>query len=107
MIELDSRELPRDARVRWGHPFAFEWKVSAANEAAYPLDTLVLMYEITTSKERAKELETIYLVNYRDYFGEYPPHNQAPRGYKQFTENRKGRFYFDESRRYWTPPEFR
>jgi len=98
------------ATAKSGHPASYEWQVSSQNKKAHPLGSIYFAYErIQKADTEFKEL--VYLANYRNRFGEFPPWNQPPGSYKKYlpADNPTGNapIKYDPACLVWQPPQFR
>lgn len=98
------------ATAKSGHPASYEWQVSHQNRKAHPLGSIYFAYE-RLQKADTEFKELVYLVNYRNHFGEYPPWNQPPGTYKKHLppDNLAGKapIIYDRECLVWQPPQFR
>lgn len=112
MLKQFSRQTSEISVVaKEGHPASYEWHVSSQNKVEHPLESIRYTFEELAPGEDTVYRELVYLCNYREQFGEYPPWNQAPGKYKPYLppDNPKGYapFRYDPSCLTWLPPAFR
>lgn len=105
----DSSEISVVAKE--GHPASYEWHFSSQNRLAHPLSTIAYTFEPMAKGEDTVYRELVYLANYREQFGEFPPWNQAPSKYRPYLpkDNPQGfyPFKYDPYCLTWLPPRFR
>lgn len=93
-----------------GHPASYEWQVSPQNRKAHPLSSIYFTYEQLPGKD-TEFMELVYLANYRNRFGEYPPWNQPPRNFKKYLPANnptwRAPFHYSPDCLTWLPPHFK
>ena len=108
--QFNMRPTDISATAKSGHPASYEWQVSPQNRKAHPLGSIYFAHE-RLPKTDTEFRELVYLANYRNRFGEYPPWNQPPGAYKKHlpADNPTGRapIKYDPSCLFWQPPHLR
>ncbi|MDX9710125.1 MAG: hypothetical protein RBT64_11280 [Trichloromonas sp.] len=109
--QFNSKTTEVSAIAKAGHPASYEWHISSRNKISHPLNTIFYVFEKIDKSEDTVKKELIYLTNYRDMFGEYPPWNQSPSNFKKYlpVNNPQGfaPLKFDYSCDTWLPPIMR